>query len=60
MSGNAVRPTWAPFRSTVSAEERLMFSLRLMTGGCRPGSPVSLGSLLLLALGHVPSAQPEL
>ncbi|XP_009978213.1 PREDICTED: zona pellucida sperm-binding protein 3-like [Tauraco erythrolophus] len=30
VSSNAVRPTWAPFRSTLAAEERLMFSLRLM------------------------------
>ncbi|NWS42651.1 ZP3 protein, partial [Probosciger aterrimus] len=30
VSSNAVRPTWAPFRSTLSAEEKLMFSLRLM------------------------------
>ncbi|XP_061302393.1 zona pellucida sperm-binding protein 3-like [Pezoporus flaviventris] len=30
VSSSAVRPTWAPFRSTLSAEEKLMFSLRLM------------------------------
>uniref|UniRef100_A0A8C8E9M3 Zona pellucida sperm-binding protein 3 n=1 Tax=Otus sunia TaxID=257818 RepID=A0A8C8E9M3_9STRI len=30
VSSNAIQPTWAPFRSTLSAEERLMFSLRLM------------------------------
>ncbi|NXU89983.1 ZP3 protein, partial [Xiphorhynchus elegans] len=30
VSSNAVQPTWAPFRSTLSAEERLKFSLRLM------------------------------
>ncbi|XP_065544305.1 zona pellucida sperm-binding protein 3-like [Lathamus discolor] len=30
VSSGAVRPTWAPFRSTLSAEEKLMFSLRLM------------------------------
>ena len=60
MSSNAIRPTWVPFRSTLSVEERLMFSLRLMNGGCRPGSPVSLGSLLLPALGHALRAQTEL
>uniref|UniRef100_A0A8B9NQD5 Zona pellucida sperm-binding protein 3 n=1 Tax=Apteryx owenii TaxID=8824 RepID=A0A8B9NQD5_APTOW len=30
VSSNAIRPTWAPFHSTLSAEERLVFSLRLM------------------------------
>ncbi|KAM6119358.1 LOW QUALITY PROTEIN: zona pellucida sperm-binding protein 3-like [Pterocles gutturalis] len=30
VSSNAIRPTWAPFSSTLSAEERLVFSLRLM------------------------------
>uniref|UniRef100_A0A8C3N0E1 Zona pellucida sperm-binding protein 3 n=1 Tax=Geospiza parvula TaxID=87175 RepID=A0A8C3N0E1_GEOPR len=30
VSSSAVHPTWAPFRSTVAAEERLRFSLRLM------------------------------
>lgn len=32
MSSNAIRPTWAPFSSALSAEERLVFSLRLMNG----------------------------
>ncbi|NXJ32887.1 ZP3 protein, partial [Ciconia maguari] len=32
VSSNAIRPTWAPFSSTLSAEERLVFSLRLMNG----------------------------
>ncbi|NXL89009.1 ZP3 protein, partial [Alectura lathami] len=31
VSSNAVRPTWAPFRSTLSMEEKLVFSLRLMS-----------------------------
>ncbi|XP_065497759.1 zona pellucida sperm-binding protein 3-like [Caloenas nicobarica] len=30
VSSKAIKPTWAPFRSTLSAEEKLMFSLRLM------------------------------
>ncbi|XP_068000493.1 zona pellucida sperm-binding protein 3-like [Melanerpes formicivorus] len=30
VSSNAVQPTWAPFSSTLSGEEKLMFSLRLM------------------------------
>lgn len=44
MSSGAVHPTWVPFRSTVVAEERLRFSLRLMDGGCSPGGFVSPGS----------------
>lgn len=47
VSSGAVRPTWAPFRSTVAAQERLQFSLRLMDGGYSPGGLVSLSSLLL-------------
>ncbi|KAM4676048.1 zona pellucida sperm-binding protein 3-like [Discoglossus pictus] len=30
VSSNAIRPTWYPFSSTVSAEERMSFSLQLM------------------------------
>ncbi|XP_053307466.1 zona pellucida sperm-binding protein 3-like [Spea bombifrons] len=30
VSSNAIKPTWMPFSSTVSAEERLSFSLQLM------------------------------
>ncbi|NXG16746.1 ZP3 protein, partial [Grallaria varia] len=30
VSSSAIRPTWAPFSSTLSAEEKLVFSLRLM------------------------------
>ncbi|XP_074456525.1 zona pellucida sperm-binding protein 3-like [Larus michahellis] len=62
VSGNAVRPTWAPFRSTVSAEERLMFSLRLMTDDWsteRLSNGFQLGESLHLQAdvasgGHVP------
>lgn len=32
MSSNGVKPTWMPFRSTLSSEEKLPFSLRLMNG----------------------------
>lgn len=53
MSSSAIRPTWAPFHSTLSVEERLKFSLRLMNGECRPGSPLSLQFLVLLAPAHV-------
>ncbi|XP_044306425.1 zona pellucida sperm-binding protein 3 [Varanus komodoensis] len=31
VSSKAIRPTWVPFSSTLSAEEKLSFSLRLMT-----------------------------
>lgn len=60
MSSNAIQPTWAPFRSTLSVEERLMFTLRLMNGGYGPDSLISLRYLLLPALGHMPRAQTEL
>ncbi|XP_056425644.1 zona pellucida sperm-binding protein 3-like [Hyla sarda] len=31
VSSNAIKPTWIPFSTTVTSEERLAFSLRLMT-----------------------------
>ncbi|XP_032655734.1 zona pellucida sperm-binding protein 3-like [Chelonoidis abingdonii] len=31
-SSKAIKPTWVPFSTTLSAEERLGFSLRLMNG----------------------------
>ncbi|NXM25338.1 ZP3 protein, partial [Oxyruncus cristatus] len=62
VSSNAVRPTWAPFRSTLSAEERLMFSLRLMDDDWsaeRLSNGFQLGESLHLQAdvaseGHVP------
>ncbi|XP_042332613.1 zona pellucida sperm-binding protein 3-like [Sceloporus undulatus] len=32
VSSKAIRPTWVPFTSTISSEQRLAFSLRLMNG----------------------------
>lgn len=32
VSSQAILPTWVPFRTTVSSEEKLVFSLRLMEG----------------------------
>lgn len=32
VSSHPIRPTWVPFRATVSSEEKLAFSLRLMEG----------------------------
>ncbi|KAH0619903.1 hypothetical protein JD844_014308 [Phrynosoma platyrhinos] len=32
VSSKAIRPTWLPFSSTISAEQRLAFSLHLMNG----------------------------
>uniref|UniRef100_A0A8C2W667 Zona pellucida sperm-binding protein 3 n=1 Tax=Chinchilla lanigera TaxID=34839 RepID=A0A8C2W667_CHILA len=32
VSSRAILPTWVPFRTTVSSEEKLVFSLRLMEG----------------------------
>lgn len=43
MSSQAIKPTWVPFSTTVSLEERLSFSLVLMTGekdGCSGGGEV--------------------
>ncbi|KAJ7404372.1 Zona pellucida sperm-binding protein 3 [Pitangus sulphuratus] len=62
VSSSAVRPTWAPFRSTLSAEERLMFSLRLMDDDWsaeRLSNGFQLGESLHLQAdvaseGHVP------
>nr|XP_020655516.1 zona pellucida sperm-binding protein 3-like isoform X1 [Pogona vitticeps] len=51
VSSRAVKPTWAPFRSTVSAEARLGFSLRLMTDDWsaeRRSTRFQLGDLLHL------------
>ncbi|XP_074153044.1 zona pellucida sperm-binding protein 3-like [Sminthopsis crassicaudata] len=49
VSSRAIRPTWVPFRSTLSQEQRLKFSLRLMeddwsTG--RSSSAFQLGDLI--------------
>ncbi|XP_025971744.2 zona pellucida sperm-binding protein 3-like [Dromaius novaehollandiae] len=49
VSSNAIRPTWAPFSSTLSAEERLVFSLRLMNEDWsveRPFTGFQLGDIL--------------
>ncbi|KAM6350646.1 zona pellucida sperm-binding protein 3-like [Alca torda] len=62
VSSNAVWPTWAPFRSSLSAEERLTFSLRLMTDDWsteRLSNGFQLGESLHLQAdvasgGHVP------
>ncbi|XP_060137378.1 zona pellucida sperm-binding protein 3 [Zootoca vivipara] len=62
VSSQAIQPTWAPFRSTVSAEARLGFSLQLMNGdwsGERPSSRFQLGEILHLqaqveAKNHLP------
>uniref|UniRef100_A0A670J269 Zona pellucida sperm-binding protein 3 n=1 Tax=Podarcis muralis TaxID=64176 RepID=A0A670J269_PODMU len=62
VSSLAIRPTWAPFRSTVSAEARLGFSLRLMNddwSGERLSSRFQLGEILHLqarveAENHLP------
>ncbi|XP_075362733.1 zona pellucida sperm-binding protein 3-like [Mycteria americana] len=49
VSSNAIRPTWAPFSSMLSAEERLVFSLRLMNedwSAERPFTGFQLGDVL--------------
>ncbi|NXP04987.1 ZP3 protein, partial [Thinocorus orbignyianus] len=62
VSSNGVRPTWAPFRSTLLSEERLTFSLSLMTDDWsteRLSNGFQLGESLHLQAevasgGHVP------
>ncbi|XP_056426008.1 zona pellucida sperm-binding protein 3-like [Hyla sarda] len=39
VSSNAIKPTWIPFSTTVTSEERLAFSLRLMTADWSAPSP---------------------
>ncbi|XP_069818458.1 zona pellucida sperm-binding protein 3-like [Dendropsophus ebraccatus] len=39
VSSKAIKPTWIPFSSTVTSEERLAFSLRLMTADWSAPSP---------------------
>ncbi|XP_066445647.1 zona pellucida sperm-binding protein 3-like [Eleutherodactylus coqui] len=48
VSSNAIRPTWAPFSTTVSTEDRLAFSLYLMMddwSGRRSSSVFQLGDV---------------
>ncbi|XP_069722664.1 zona pellucida sperm-binding protein 3-like [Phaenicophaeus curvirostris] len=62
VSSQAVWPTWAPFHSTLSAEEKMMFSLRLMNDDWsteRLSNGFQLGESLHLQAdvasgGHVP------
>ncbi|NXI70359.1 ZP3 protein, partial [Anseranas semipalmata] len=62
VSSNAIKPTWAPFRSTLSSEERLLFSLRLMSDDWsaeRASAVFQLGEVLRFQAGvsvenHVP------
>ncbi|NXI38474.1 ZP3 protein, partial [Galbula dea] len=49
VSSNAIHPTWVPFNSALAAEERLMFSLRLMNEDWsteRPFTGFQLGDVL--------------
>ncbi|NXE92364.1 ZP3 protein, partial [Menura novaehollandiae] len=49
VSSSAIRPTWAPFNSALSAEEKLLFSLRLMNedwSAERPFTGFQLGDVL--------------
>ncbi|NXC51590.1 ZP3 protein, partial [Aleadryas rufinucha] len=62
VSSGAVHPTWAPLRSTVAAQERLQFSLRLMDDDWRRerlSNGFQLGDSLrfqadVTSEGHVP------
>ncbi|NXF10070.1 ZP3 protein, partial [Smithornis capensis] len=49
VSSNAIRPTWTPFNSMLLAEEKLVFSLRLMNedwSAERPFTGFQLGDIL--------------
>ncbi|XP_063786849.1 zona pellucida sperm-binding protein 3-like [Pseudophryne corroboree] len=49
VSSNAIKPTWVPFSTTVSSEERLSFSLQLMMddwSAPRPSAEFQLGDML--------------
>ncbi|KAG9263894.1 zona pellucida sperm-binding protein 3-like [Astyanax mexicanus] len=62
VSSNALLPTWIPYAATKVAEERLMFSLRLMTDDWkyeRPSSQYYLGDVInieasVTQYNHVP------
>ncbi|KAL6460817.1 hypothetical protein MHYP_G00307840 [Metynnis hypsauchen] len=62
VSSNALLPAWIPYASTVTAEERLVFSLRLMTDDWRyerPSNQYFLGDLInieasVMQYKHVP------
>ncbi|XP_018417435.1 PREDICTED: zona pellucida sperm-binding protein 3-like [Nanorana parkeri] len=51
VSSKAIKPTWLPFSTTVSSEERLSFSLSLMAedwSGPRSSSVFQLGNILYI------------
>ncbi|XP_063786847.1 zona pellucida sperm-binding protein 3-like [Pseudophryne corroboree] len=51
VSSNAIKPTWVPFSTTVSSEERLSFSLQLMMddwSAPRPSSDFQLGDMFYI------------
>ncbi|XP_075199340.1 zona pellucida sperm-binding protein 3-like [Anomaloglossus baeobatrachus] len=62
VSSNAIKPTWIPFSTTVTSEERLAFSLQLMTADFSAPTSVlvySLGEILYIEASldiqnHVP------
>ncbi|XP_063786861.1 zona pellucida sperm-binding protein 3-like [Pseudophryne corroboree] len=62
VSSNAIKPTWVPFSTTVSSEERLSFSLQLMMddwSAPRPSSDFQLGDMFYIEASvntqnHVP------
>nr|AAQ22768.1 zona pellucida glycoprotein 3 [Rattus rattus diardii] len=54
VSSHPIQPTWVPFRATVSSEEKLAFSLRLMEEDWNTEK-----SSLTFNLGEVAHLQPE-
>uniref|UniRef100_A0A8C4WLK1 Zona pellucida sperm-binding protein 3 n=1 Tax=Gopherus evgoodei TaxID=1825980 RepID=A0A8C4WLK1_9SAUR len=60
VSSKAIKPTWVPFSSTLSAEEGLSFSLRLMNGSAeRPSNGFQLGEVMLFVDSCVATLTPE-
>ncbi|NXJ15505.1 ZP3 protein, partial [Odontophorus gujanensis] len=54
VSSHAVQPTWAPFHSTLSSEQKLLFSLRLMSDDWstkRASAVFQLGDVLRVQAG---------
>uniref|UniRef100_A0A8D0ENN7 Zona pellucida sperm-binding protein 3 n=1 Tax=Strix occidentalis caurina TaxID=311401 RepID=A0A8D0ENN7_STROC len=52
VSSDGVKPTWVPFRSTLSSEEKLPFSLHLMNGSAERLSTIfQLGEVLHFQAG---------
>lgn len=59
MSSHPIQPTWVPFRATVSSEEKLAFSLRLMEGESEGRGGVGRGTVDADRLSLTPLCAPS-